>query len=334
MMAKVEAEARDISRRVRKYEFRSFAIGLTLPEGVQEREDEFRSNLKLQGKETIRAQAARMIGGLVALTTRKRLDRQRPDLTAVVDMADGVISISSKPVFFYGRYTKPSGIAQKREVCDACRGRGCGTCHMSGFDRGPSVENEFRKKLSLKCGTDRMKFTWLGSEDRDSRVLDPGRPFVVELKNPVRRKIPKRFAVRSGGRLVRVSKGKMLPSKPVRLPSFVFRTIIRASYSGALGADALAEIRRRFRRAVVRFDRPHDRPTSKIVYLARARKRGRDLVIEAVLDGGLPVKRFVSGELVSPSVSEVLKTEVRCRTFDICEVKETGKFGFAKITRL
>jgi tRNA U54 and U55 pseudouridine synthase Pus10 len=84
----------------------------------------------------------------------------------------------------------------------------------------------------------------------------------------------------------------------------------------------------------VRFERPHERPTSKTVYSARATKHGRTLTIEAVLDGGLPVKRFVSGELVSPSVSEVLKTEVRCRTFDICEVKETGEFGFAKVTRV
>jgi len=57
-------------------------------------------------------------------------------------------------------------------------------------------------------------------------------------------------------------------------------------------------------------------------------------MIDAELDGGLPVKRFVSGELVSPSVSEVLKTEVRCRKFDIREVKETGKLEFGKVTRL
>jgi len=32
-------------------------------------------------------------------------------------------------------------------------------------------------------------------------------------------------------------------------------------------------------------------------------------------------------------VSEVLKTEVGCRSFDICGVREIGKFGFAEITR-
>jgi len=179
-----------------------------------------------------------------------------------------------------------------------------------------------------------MRFTWMGSEDRDSRVYPPGRPFVVELKNPVRRAIPRRFATRTKAGLVSVSRGKMLPSKPTSFPSFRFRTLIKATSAKVVGDSDLAEVNRRFRRAEVRFDRPHERPTLKTVYLARARKRGRALAIEAVLDGGLPVKRFISGELVSPSVSEVLKTEVRCRTFDICEVKETGEFGFAKITRV
>ena len=71
-----------------------------------------------------------------------------------------------------------------------------------------------------------------------------------------------------------------------------------------------------------------------MVYFVRGWKHGKTLTLEAMIDGGLPVKRFVSGELVSPSVSEVLKTEVRCRTFDIREVHETGELGFGKITRL
>jgi tRNA pseudouridine synthase 10 len=125
-----------------------------------------------------------------------------------------------------------------------------------------------------------------------------------------------------------------LPSKPVALPSFRFRTEIRATASKGVGDAALADLRRQFRRTVVIFERPHERPTRKVVYSAKARGQGRSLTIDAELDGGLPVKRFVSGDLVSPSVSEVLKTEVRCRTFDIREVRETGEFEFGEVTRV
>jgi len=334
MMDRIGATAVEVARRVRRYQFESFSVGVSMPEGVQEREDELRADLKLKGRETIRTQAARLIAEGVASRVGKRVDRAMPGLMVVADMARGELAVSSRPLFFYGRYTKPPGIAQKRGMCRECSGQGCEKCKTTGFEQGPSVEEQLRKRLAKACGSDRMKFTWIGSEDRESRVYPPGRPFVVELKNPVTRNVPKSFRTRAKGGLVSVSRGRILPSRPTRLPSFRFRTLIKATASAEVDAEGLAEVGRRLRRAAVRFERPHERPTTKMVYLARAKKRGKRLTIEAVLDGGLPVKRFVSGELVSPSVSEVLKTEVRCRTFDIREVIETGEFGFAKVTRV
>jgi len=334
IMGKIEEASRAVVRRIRRYQFHSFAIGMSIPAGLQEREDELRSNLKLQGRETIKTQAARLIAEEDSLILRKKLDKMSPDLTAVVSMADCGVSVMSRSLFFYGRYTKPSGITQKRVACRLCFGRGCVKCRMTGFQKGISVESQLRTWFSGKCGSGRMTFTWIGSEDRESKVFPPGRPFVVELKNPVKREIPKRFSLRSGRGTISVSRGKMLPSRPTSLPAFRFRTLIKATAAETVERDRLEAVGRIFRRGVVRFNRPHEKPTTKMVYLAKARGRGRNLVIEALLDGGLPVKRFVSGELVTPSVSEVLKTEVRCRSFDICEVKETGEFGFAKITRL
>jgi tRNA pseudouridine synthase 10 len=334
LMDRVGGTAEEVARRARRYEFETFSVGVSMPEGVQEREDELRANLKLKGRETIRTQAARLIAEGVSSRVGKRVDRLKPDLTVVADIAGGGVAVSSRPLFFYGRYTKPPGISQKRGLCQDCSGRGCEKCLMTGFERGPSVEEQLRKRLARACGSDRMKFTWIGSEDKDSRVYPPGRPFVVELKNPVTRGVPKAFRTRAKGGTVSVSRGRVLPSKPTSLPSFTFRTLIKATAAKEVGAEDLAEVGRRLKRATVRFERPHERPTSKMVYLARAKKRGRRLTIEAVLDGGLPVKRFVSGELVSPSVSEVLKTEVRCSTFDIREVKETREFGFGKVTRV
>jgi tRNA pseudouridine synthase 10 len=330
----IGAAADEVARRVKRYQFASFSVGVSMPEGVQEREDELRADLKLKGRETIRTQAARLIAEGVASRTRKRIDRMSPDLTVVADLAGGGVDIHSRPMFYYARYTKPPGISQKRGLCRECGGRGCEKCKATGYEQGPSVEEQLRKKLAEACGSDRMKFTWIGSEDRESRVCPPGRPFVVELKSPVTRRLPRSFRTRAKGGTISVTAGRMLQSRPTSLPAFRFRTLIRATAARKVGGDELAEVGRRLRRATVRFERPHERPTTKMVYLARARGRGRNITIEAVLDGGLPVKRFVSGELVSPSVSEVLKTEVRCRTFDICEVRETGEFGFAKVTRV
>ncbi len=333
MMDRIVGMARLAVRKARRFEFRTFAVGVSLPDGVQEREDELRSNLKLKGNETIKTQAARMVSVLVAAAARKRVDKQRPDVTLLADFGSGDALVMSRPLFFYGRYSKPAGVPQRRLLCEFCQGAGCKKCKNSGFETRPSVESMLRRKLSGFSGCEKMTFTWLGSEDADSRVYPPGRPFVAELKNPRWRRLPRKFGARSRGGLVSVSSGRVLASKPLRLPAFRFATKIRAVAKKKVGAGGLAELKASFKNATVRFERPHNRPVTKTVYKASATARGRTLLIVAELDGGLPVKRFVSGELVSPSVSEVLKTEVGCRSFDICGVREIGEFGFAEVTR-
>jgi tRNA pseudouridine synthase 10 len=319
--------------RARRYQARTFAVGVSIPEGVQEREDELRATLKLKGSETIKTQTARLVSSRVSARLGIRVYRPRPDITLLVDFAKEDVVVTSRPVFFYGRYTKPVGVSQRRLACEHCRGAGCKKCRKTGFEQKRSVEGLLRKKLAGFTGSDRMTFTWLGSEDRESRVYPPGRPFVAEVKSPKRRKLPKSFGTRFKGGSVSVSAGKVLASKPLRIPSFRFVTRIKAEAASNVTPDGLAELKSRFRRAEVRFERPNNRPTTKMVYGVSARARGRTILMEAELDGGLPVKRFVSGELVSPSVSEVLKTQVGCRSFDIFRVKETGGFVFAEITR-
>lgn len=334
LFEKIPATVGRAVKSVRRHEFRTFAVGITLPEGVQEREDELRSSLRLKGNETVKTQAAKLFARQVSSRLGKPIDKMRPDLTILASMADGTVSVSSRPIFYYGRYSKRPGIAQKREYCEHCSGRGCPKCEGTGYDKKLSVEKLLRDRLSAFCGSEKLIFTWIGSEDEESRVHPPGRPFVAELKNPVRRRLPKSFVGRSRGNQVAVKNGRLLPSRPLGLPPFRFRTVIRCVASGKIDAEGLKELKKAFRRTMVRFDRPHGKPATKTVYSATGRARGRNLTVDAVMDGGLPVKRFVSGELVTPSVSEVLKTEVRCRSFDICGVEEKGKFSYGEITRV
>jgi tRNA pseudouridine synthase 10 len=333
LMDALPVTAKRAVKAARRYQFETFSVGVSLPEGVQEKEDELRSDLKLKGYETVKTQAAKMVAENVAESLRKKVDKLKPDLNLLVDLRSGDVLATSRPAYFYGRYTKPPGVSQRRELCPHCSGAGCAKCGNTGIERRPSVEGELRRKMEGFTGSEKMTFTWLGSEDRESRVYPPGRPFLVEAKSPVRREVPRRFSARFKGGQVAVTAGKLLPSKPLRLPGFRFRTLIVGVAKSRVGPVGLAELRRAFRGTEVVFERPYDRPVTKKVYRASATARGRTLTIDAELDGGLPVKRFVSGELVSPSVSEVLKTEVRCRSFDICGVKETGEFEFAEVAR-
>ncbi len=328
LFSEVGEIAKAIAKAARRYEFRTFAIGLGMPEGVQEREDELRSSLKMKGGETVKVQLSRMIAQSASRALRKGVDKGRPDLMVVADLQKAALALSSRPLFYYARYTKPSGVSQRNELCRECHGRGCKKCRLTGFQAGQSVEALLRKRLA-ETGGEKMTFTWIGSEDRKSEVFPPGRPFVVEVKNPLRRKLPRRFELRSRRGPIEVSRGRVLAGKPKKLPSFKFRTKITAEAASKVDKNSLRELRSRFNGTTVEFRRINDTPAFKKVYRAVGRARGRVLEIDAELDGGLPVKRFVSGELVSPSVSEVLKTEVRCRRFDIYRVTETGNLELA-----
>jgi tRNA pseudouridine synthase 10 len=312
------------------YQFASFAIGVILPEGVQEREDELRSEIKAKGGESVKTHFSRLLTALVSTKVRRKVDKSRPDLLALVDAGRLTATVSVRPVYFFARYTKPSGLRQRKERCGGCGGRGCERCRGTGFARVSSVEDAVGTRLLRESGAGSFKFMWIGSEDKESEVLPPGRPFVVELKGPLVRKVPRRFVSRGKGWQVSVTGGRRLPSKPTVLPSFRIVTRATAVTRRMVTLDELQEVRRTFRDAEVVFDRPGGRPIMKKVYRASAsRLAPRSLEIRAELDGGLPVKRFVDGGSVSPSVSEVLKTDVGCRRFDVCRVKLTGDFRFA-----
>ena len=328
LMERLETIADMAGRDARGYDFRTFGVGVSMPPGVQEREDQVRSALQLKGERTIKAQLSAVLSASIAGRLGKKPDRENPDLTLLVDVGKPRVAIQSRSLYYFGRYTKPAGVAQRREYCRKCWGKGCRSCGRTGFDRTPTVEEKVGKNLMKWTAAKGARFTWIGSEDMESVVSGNGRPFVVELKNPRRRHVPRRFTAGGKGGRVFVTHGRALPSKPTRLPTFRFRTRISAEAGRKVGRLEMRELARVFRDATVVFDRPGERPVLKTVYRLRGNARGKNLVIDAELDGGLPVKRLVNGDLVAPSVSEVLKTEVKCGKFDIRGVKETGEFGF------
>jgi len=311
-----------IVSRMDKFEFRTFSIGLMLPHGVQEREDTLRSELKIRGGETVKSELASRIGKAVVKQMRggrRKVDRLHPDATVLVDIANETAEVTSKPLFLYGLYTKPRGVAQRRLFCEECNGRGCEACQGSGYSSAPSVEGLVSKRLGVLLGSQKFKFTWFGSEDSDSMVFPPGRPMVIELKNPRRRRSPKAMRLRSGKGGLSVS-GLRVVTKKFEHPAFTFmtRAVIRAERRVA-GED-VTRLQREMKNALVQYRNNKGRLVDKKIYFVKANARGKRITAEIKLDGGLPVKRLVSGEAVSPSFSESMRMPLRCERFDIMRV--------------
>jgi tRNA pseudouridine synthase 10 len=227
-------------------------------------------------------------------------------------------------LFLYGRYTKPRGVAQRRLFCEECGGRGCERCQGTGY-ASPSVEGLVSKKLGALLGSKKFKFTWFGSEDPDSVVFPPGRPMVIESKNPRRRHPPRALRLRTGEGGMAVS-GIRVVTKKFENPTFVFMTRAVISAERRVSREEVDRLQREMTNALVQYRNNKGRLVDKRIYFVRASVRGKRITADVKLDGGLPVKRLVSGEAVSPSFSESMRMPLRCERFDIMRVwPKSGK---------
>jgi tRNA pseudouridine synthase 10 len=59
----------------------------------------------------------------------------------------------------------------------------------------------------------------------------------------------------------------------------------------------------------------------KIIHKLVYRKNSiRSFTIEIDADGGLPIKRFVEGNNVTPNITDILNTQCFCKKFDIKQI--------------
>jgi tRNA pseudouridine synthase 10 len=328
LTARTGALGQKVIRGALKYDFRTFSVGMIILPEVQEREDQVRSELQIRGGETIKSQMSREIASIVSKKTYRKVDRGHPELTVLVDLRSDSLSMTSKSLFLYGRYSKPRGVSQRREICENCGGRRCDECEQ-GYSRIPSMEVVLGGKLVRILGASDVKFTWFGSEDPDSIVYPPGRPFVAEVRNPRKRRAPRSVRLLTGRGLAGTAGMKVLKGRPKVVPSFIFKT--RAVIEPLEGFPVDLAAARKIGGALVDYRNNKGKTVVKKVYSVLVKRKGKLLIAEMKLDGGLPVKRLVSGESTSPSLSEVLKTPLKCQRFDILRVWESGSLEFGKI---
>ncbi len=178
-----------ITSNINPVEFETFLVGSRVSPEILDREEKIHKSLELD-VENIKKEINREIGKKLSIQLQKEVDFGYPDIVIMIDFVNDKIGIQINPIFIEGRYKKLiRGIPQTKWPCRKCRGKGCPNCDYTGKLYSESVEELVSIiPLQLFSGSD-SKFHGAGREDIDVKMLGNGRPFVLEIKDPLIRNL-------------------------------------------------------------------------------------------------------------------------------------------------
>jgi tRNA pseudouridine synthase 10 len=190
LTSRYEDLARLVARKLEPWEFETFRIGSKIDFEMAAREESLWAELALAGPEPLKAEVNREVGKGVSDLLGKEAALESPDVVAVLDTGFDHVDLQVNPLYLRGRYRKLSReIPQTRWPCRRCRGKGCARCGGTGKMYVTSVEEVIAAEIMRESGGTGHALHGMGREDVDARMLGRGRPFIVEIKEPRRRRI-------------------------------------------------------------------------------------------------------------------------------------------------
>ena len=301
------------------YSFSSFSVGAIIKPSVIDRDDYIRSKYKLKGIDSIKTDISRELRKSFSKKTKKIVDLLDPDVTFTVNIKDESCQLRSKSISFSGRYVKTlRGISQKQKSCENCSGKGCRICNFHGISEFDSVEGMISQFLFENLGGSIAKFTWIGGEDKSSLVLGTGRPFFVKIQNPHKRNL-KLTSLKSD--FLKVSSLKIVPEYPKKPLKFSSSIEVKISTEDKIDSKSLKKLKELQKHPIVVYEKSGKRSEKKIFSVKYKKNSSNAFTLVIHAEGGLPVKRFVNGDDVSPGIPQILKISCKCQEFDFLDIK-------------
>ncbi|MGC8936844.1 MAG: tRNA pseudouridine(54/55) synthase Pus10 [Candidatus Methanomethylicaceae archaeon] len=344
IMDRIGEYAVSVAEALEGLEYDNFLIGVRVSGEFAEMEDRIRSELGIEYGESMRMECSREIGKEVGRITGKVVEFKKPDVVVLVEVPGPRISVRPMPLYISGRYRKlVRGIPQSRWDCVHCKGRGCEVCHGTGKIYPTSVEEIIVGPVLEWTKGNSAKFHGAGREDVDAIVTGNGRPFVVEVKEPKKRKIDLKeleleINRRAEGKVevlgLSFSDKKTVRSlkEKAKVAEKSYRALVEVERE--LTEEDLEKLEKSFNGCLINqytpkrvLHRRADKLRVKKVYEMKTKKVDRnrmELIVRC--QGGLYVKELISGDggRTKPSVSEVLGAGARCLELDVISVSEVG----------
>ncbi|MFH1470148.1 MAG: tRNA pseudouridine(54/55) synthase Pus10 [Candidatus Micrarchaeota archaeon] len=324
-----------LAKQIAKAEFHSFSISSRIPRSAEISEEELWDrvgisralSLKTQLNSEILTQAKRELG--------KEFSPDSPDVTFLFDFENSQAEISISPLFLYAHYRKFSReMSQTKWPCD-CK-NGCEHCKGTFF-KYQSVEELVEKPLLKAFRARGAKFHGAGREDVDARMLGSGRPFVVELEEPLVRtadlpRLENEINIGLSGKVEISNLSFTMPRmvemlKEARLEKS-YRALVQSSEpirkSRLARIPRLLNLKQQTPNRVLH--RRSDLERARWVRIVSLEQLGPD-TLELTIDteSGTYVKEFISGDdgRTKPSLSEFLGSKTACRELDVIGIRHS-----------
>jgi len=321
------------------YEYSTFLVGIELPTGVEEREDEFKARFEVGYGESMRNEFSRDIGKKIVAVTKKPAEYKNPDVVVLVRPFTGEVILQSNPFYVKGAYKKlVRGIPQSRWLCRSCRGEGCPKCNGTGKMYSESVEEIIAGPLLEKTGGEDVAFHAAGREDVDARMLGTGRPFIMEVKKPRRRFIDLQSLTEIINEQARgkvevlnlrsASKDDVRRLKRGEGSSKMYKVFI--DFDRDVSDEELETVTKTLTKASIRQQTPlrvlhrrADLVREKYIYEAHIKRLAPNRAeMKIRCQGGLYIKELVSGDegRTVPSVASIISAEAKPLELDVLKV--------------
>ncbi len=301
-------------RSLQSISFSTFSIGTIIKPSFADRDDQVRSKYHLQGIDSLKSDITATLAKFFARRTRKCLDLLDPDITITINLKTTSCDVRSKYVVLGGEYLKlERNIPQRQSPCPNCSRKGCRTCNNHGINKFDSVEGFISRLVFERLGGTVAKFIWVGGEDRTSLVL-ARRPFYIKLCNPQRRTLESIDMITDSIHVYNLRTIPSLPKQPIQ-----FRSTCRALVctNDIIDSTVLQRLTTLTKQQIIVYSRSGKRKTKTIHSLRYRRRSDREFLLTIDIDGGLSIKRLITGDDVSPSVSSILGMSCHVKHIDI-----------------
>jgi len=309
-----------------KYQHHTFQMGSRIPRRIVGADDEIKIMYQLSHGENIKTEFNRLMAKQLSESTKcVPMFSGEPDILVTVDPINKSVEVAASPIYIAGRYRKlKSGISQTRK---------------RGLDPLRSVEGMLVAVFVPALKAVDVKFHGAGREDVDALMLGNGRPFILEVLAPKKRrvslsKLQRKFNCKFGRSVEIRSLKPTMKSGIVRLKMggehFEKRYRIIVHVDQMPSDEKLHEVETLATGLMIEQRTPQrvawrraDKIRRRVIRSLKLRKMGEDK-LEAIVQtqAGTYVKEFVTGDegRTKPSLSELLNTPAKWEALEVLQV--------------